>query len=122
MHYSILIYAQEDVTDRLSEDEVEAILQKHRDLQAALTKEGKLGPVAKLMGTSTAVTVATQGNAVVVLDGPFAETKEQLLGFYIVECETIEEAIEAAKQLPQGIATMEVRPIAWLGGPGAEGS
>ena len=99
MHYSILIYSEEGLFDRLSKDEQEAVLQKHRDLQTALTKDGKLGPVAKLMGTATAMTVGTQGQSVVVLDGPFAETKEQLLGFYIVECDKIEEAIEAAKQL-----------------------
>ena len=122
MHYSILIYADEGLFDRLPEEQQEALLQQHRDLQTKLTEEGKLGPVAKLMGTATAVTVRSQDQPTVVLDGPFAETKEQLLGFYIVDCETIEEAIEAAKLLPQGVATMEVRPIAWLGGSAAEAS
>jgi len=119
MHYSILIYADEGLFDRLPEEQQEAVLQKHRDLQAKLAEEGKLGPVAKLMGTSTAMTVRSQGQSVVVLDGPFAETKEQLLGFYVVECDSIEEAIDAAKQLPQGVAIMEVRPVAWFGGPGS---
>lgn len=119
MHYSILIYAVDGIFERLTEEQQEAALQKHRDLQAKLTEEGRLGAVAKLMATSAAMTVRSQGQSVVVLDGPFAETKEQLLGFYVVECDSIEDAIEAAKQLPQGIAAMEVRPIAWLGGPGS---
>lgn len=113
MLYTILIYGVEGVYDQMPPEEQEAVLDKHRALQKTLTAEGVLGPVAKLMETSAAVTIRSKGNSLVVTDGPFAETKEQLLGFYMVECETIEQAIEAAKALPQGLAAYEIRPVAW---------
>lgn len=115
MLYSVLIYGVEGVFERLPPAEQEAILQKHRDLQAKLGRDGRMGPTAKLMATSAAVTVRQDGQSVVVMDGPFAETKEQLLGFYVIECDTIDQAIEAAKQLPVDVASMEVRPVSWFG-------
>jgi hypothetical protein len=60
--------------------------------------------------------VQDSGSGLRVLDGPYAESKEQILGFYLVECTTIEEAVEAAEALPQGVAHMEVRPVSWAGG------
>lgn len=116
MLYSILIYAVEGVFDRLSPEEQEAQLQKHRDLQATLSNRDALGPVVRLMDTTSAVTIRKKGKAIHVFDGPFAETKEQFLGFYIMEAETLEDAIEAAKSLPQDIAAYEIRPILYAGG------
>jgi len=116
MLYSVLIYGVDGVFDRLPPDEQEALMDKHRALQQLHRDKGTLGPVAKLMGPAAAVTVRRDGDTVQVVDGPFAETKEQLLGFYVLDCETIEEAIEAAKSLPGDIATYEVRPIDWPGG------
>ena len=116
MHYAILIYASEGFFERLPEDEQERAMDKHRGLQRELGEKGTLGAVAKLMDTSAAMTIRKQGDSVLVLDGPFAETKEQLLGLYLVECETMDEAIEQAKKLPQGMAAYEVRPIGWAGG------
>ena len=51
-----------------------------------------------------------------VLDGPYSESKEQILGFYMIECDSIDAALEAAKALPRGVAYMEVRPVNWAGG------
>ena len=116
MQYAILIYATEGFFERLPEDEQERALQHHRDLQAEHDGKGTLGAVAKLMDTSSAMTVRKRGESVLVLDGPFAETKEQLLGLYIIECESIDDAIEQAKKLPQGMAAYEVRPVGWGGG------
>jgi hypothetical protein len=77
-----------------------------------LKDEGKLGPVARLMPTTTATHIRT-GKSPVVVDGPFAETKEQLLGFYLIDCATLDDAIETAKRLaaekPHG--TLEIRPV-----------
>jgi hypothetical protein len=114
MYYSILIFGAEGNYDALSPADQEAAMEQHRKLQSSLSTSGALGPVVKLLKTSTAVTVREKDGAPVVMDGPFAETKEQLLGFYVVECSSIEEAIEAAKKLPLGIASMEVRPIEWF--------
>ncbi len=116
MHYAILIYASEGFFDRLPEDEQERALDQHRALQKELNAKGTLGAVAKLMDTSAAMTIRKQGDNLLVLDGPFAETKEQLLGLYLVECESIDDAIEQAKKLPQDVAAYEVRPIGWIGG------
>jgi hypothetical protein len=115
MLYSILIFGEDGTFDQLSEAEQAATMSKHYALQERLADGGQNGPAAKLHATATAVTIREQGGVPVVTDGPFAETKEHLLGFYTIECETIEEAIEAAKLLPLDIATVEVRPISWFG-------
>ena len=117
MQYAILIYGVEGVYDRLPEDEQDRAMEKHRALQREHNAKGTLGSVARLMDTTTATTVRQQGDAVLVLDGPFAETKEQLLGLYILECDSMDEAIEQAKKLPQEIFSYEVRPVGWGGEP-----
>lgn len=116
MYYAILIYGVEGVFDRLPEADRQAFMKKHNDLQDDLRDEGKLGPVVRLIATSSAMTIRRQGEGLVVTDGPFAETKEALLGIYVVETETIEEAIEYAKRLPIEIGSLEVRPVGWAGG------
>jgi hypothetical protein len=113
MQYAILCYDTEELTTAWSKEEDAACMARLDTVQRTLAKAGKLGPVARLMPTTTATTLR-KGKDTVVLDGPFAETKEQLLGFYIVNCETLEEAIEAAREL--GIATgtngaYEIRPL-----------
>ena len=120
MQYAILIYANEGFFERLPQDEQDAVMDHHRQLQAEHGGKGTLGAVAKLMETSAAMTVRKRGDSVLVLDGPFAETKEQLLGLYILECSSMDDAIEQAKKLPQGVAAYEVRPVGWGGGTIAE--
>jgi hypothetical protein len=116
MLFTILIYGAEGLAERLPPEARETLLQMHRDLQAKLTMQGKYRGAVQLMPPSTAMNVQDTGNGLRVIDGPFAESKEQILGFYLVECDSIEEALEAAKALPQGVATMEVRPVNWAGG------
>ncbi|WP_419912976.1 YciI family protein [Hoeflea sp.] len=120
MQYAILIYANEGFFERLPSDEQDTAMDHHRALQAEHGAKGTLGAVAKLMETSAAMTVRKRGDNVLVLDGPFAETKEQLLGLYILECDNMDDAIEQAKKLPQGVAAYEVRPVGWGGGTIAE--
>jgi hypothetical protein len=82
-------------------------------VQDKLAKQGRLGPVARLMPTSAATTLR-KGKESVVLDGPFAETKEQFLGFYTLECNDLDEAVEFARELsevnPSG-GSYEIRPV-----------
>jgi hypothetical protein len=89
-------------------------------VQRKFEAQGRLGPVARLMPTSAATTLRKDRDPPLVLDGPFAETKEQLLGFYVLECANLDEALEAAKELgaanPGG--SYEIRPIRYLR-PGA---
>lgn len=123
MLYSILIYDSEAVTDRLSKDEEASRVQQHVAMQEALEAEGRLGPVARLMPSTAAVTLrpgtpgpGTPGPGTekpLVIDGPFAETKEQLLGFYLVECDSLQEALDAAQRLPLESGSLEVRPVGW---------
>ena len=113
MQYAILCYDTEELTAVWSKEQDAAVMARLDAVQRKLARAGKLGPVARLMPTTTATTLR-KGKDIVVLDGPFAETKEQLLGFYIVDCESLEEAIEAAREL--GVATgtagaFEIRPL-----------
>lgn len=116
MQYAILCYHSEDVVCAWSRDHDEAVMQRLKVVQERLAREGKLGPVARLLPTSTATTLRKQSDPPIVLDGPFAETKEQLLGFYVVDCKDLEEVLEIAKELGQANpgGSYEIRPIAVL--------
>ena len=79
-----------------------------------LARQGRLGPVARLLPT-TAATTLRKGREEMVIDGPFAETKEQLLGFYVIDCASLEEALDTAKELAKanpGTGSYEIRPVA----------
>ncbi|HKU37496.1 MAG TPA: YciI family protein [Polyangiales bacterium] len=113
MLYAILCYDQEEVVSAWTKEQDDAAIAKLKVVQDKWAQQSRLGPVARLMPT-TAATTLRKGTKPVVLDGPFAETKEQLLGFFVVECATLEEAIESAREL--GLASSsngayEIRPI-----------
>ncbi|HEX6239370.1 MAG TPA: YciI family protein [Polyangiales bacterium] len=113
MLYAILCYDSEDVVGNWTAEEDAAVMAKLTVVQEKLEQQGKLGPVARLSPTSSARTVRKR--QALVLDGPFAETKEQLLGFFVVDCATQEEALEVAHALggASGSAgAFEVRPMA----------
>lgn len=116
MLYSILIYGDELALQSIDNELSKSHLAKHKALQQQLLENNQLRPVAKLMPTTTAVTIsATDGDDVIVTDGPFAEIKEQLLGFYTVEAPSLESAISIASKLPLGQgASIEIRPIEWF--------
>ena len=123
MLYAILCYDSEDVVEAWSEAKESEVMERLGAVQAKLAAQGRLGPVARLMPTTAATTVR-KGAEPLVLDGPFAETKEQLLGFYIVDCETFEDAVAVAQELGQASGSAgahEVRPLR-LFRPGAAGS
>ena len=110
MLYSILIYVPEDLVDAMSKEEEESHIARHLQVHDKLSAEGRLGPCVRLMPTTTAVQYRTSSTAH-VLDGPFAETKEQLLGFYLVDCKSLEEAIDVARSLPSVRTIFEIRPV-----------
>lgn len=111
MLYAILCYHDEAVVGSWTKEEDDAVLAKRAVVTQKLKSKGKLGPVARLMPTTAATTVRS-GREPLVIDGPFAETKEQLLGFYIVDCTTFEEAIEAARELGRDeTGALEIRPL-----------
>ena len=116
MRYAIFCYQAEGEVCAMSKEQDEAMMGELFKAQAEAQKTVKFGPVARLMPTTAAMTVR-EGRELVVLDGPFAETKEQLLGFYVVDCASLDEAIEAAKKLAEPRAAMglrgalEIRPV-----------
>ncbi len=113
MLYAILCYDSEDVVESWTPDQDAAVIAKLEVVADKLAREGRLGPVARLMPTSTATTLR-KGKEPIVLDGPFAETKEQLLGFFVVECVSLEQAIDTAKELGRASSTSgsyEIRPL-----------
>jgi hypothetical protein len=121
MLYAILCYDSEEVVGSWTKEQDDAALARLEVVEQKLAQQGRLGPVARLMPTTRATTLR-KGRESLVIDGPFAETKEQLLGFFIVECATPEEAIEAARELGRASSSAgayEIRPIAiFKPGPG----
>ena len=115
MHYAILCYKAEEITAAWSKEEDAAVMAKLTVVQDKLAKERRLGPTARLMPTTTATTLR-KDNPPLVIDGPFAETKEQLLGFYIVDCASLEGALEVARDLAEANpgGAYEIRPVALL--------
>jgi hypothetical protein len=111
MLYAVLIYDLESEVGNLNPTELDTLIANHSTVQTKLAAQKKLGPVVRLMPTYEASTIKQREN--IVVDGPFAETKEQLLGFYTVDCATREEALEAAKMIGGACnaRTLEVRPI-----------
>lgn len=111
MFYCILCYNHESEIEAWTREKEAAVLAQREVVVQKLAALGRLGPVGRLMPTTTAMTVRASRQPL-VLDGPFAETKEQLLGFYLVECETLDEAIKVARDLVGDTGAMEVRPLA----------
>jgi hypothetical protein len=114
MLYAILCYNSEDICGAWTKEEDAAVMARLGVVQDKLAKQGRLGPVARLLPT-TAATSVRKAREPLVIDGPFVETKEQLLGFYVVDCDTLEDAIETAKELTHangGVGGYEIRPMA----------
>jgi hypothetical protein len=110
MLYAILCYNREAVVTAWSKEKDAQVMAHHEAVLERLAAQRKLGPVARLMPTTTATTLRDNGQPI-VMDGPFAETKEQLLGFYLIECSSLDEALELARPLASEGSTLEIRPV-----------
>ena len=123
MLYAILCYHDEAVVGGWTKEEDDAVMAKLAVVQEGLTKKGRLGPVARLMPTTAATTLRKDREQPFVIDGPFAETKEQLLGFYVVDCASLEQAIETSQELARANpgGAYEIRPIS-IFRPGSAGA
>ncbi len=114
MLYAILCYNSEEQIGAWTKDHHDAVMTGLGEVQRGLAEQGRLGPVARLLPTTTATTLRKDRDPPIVIDGPFAETKEQLLGFYVIECADLEQALETARDLgranPGG--AFEIRPLA----------
>ena len=115
MLYAILCYNSEDVVGSWTKEEDDAVMAKLAVVQEKLAKQGRLGPVARLLPTTAATTLRKGSEPPLVIDGPFAETKEQLLGFYIVECADARRGARdraRARRAPTRGGAYEIRPVA----------
>lgn len=122
MLHAILCYNEEQAVGAWSKEEDDAVMDRLAVIERRLADAGTLGPVARLTPTGNARTLRKGDGKALVLDGPFAETKEQLLGFYLVDCETVEEALDIARDLAAanpGLGCYEVRPVAVYHAPGS---
>jgi hypothetical protein len=112
MLYALLCYNSEETVFSWSKAEDDAVMARLGVVQERLAQQRKLGPSLRLMPT-TAATTLRKSDPPMVIDGPFAETKEQLLGFYVLDCDDLEEALEIARELgranPGG--SYEIRPL-----------
>jgi hypothetical protein len=119
MRYMFLVYTNEQSTEAASPQEHERIAVQHRQVMDETGKRGILRGAEPLEPTRTATTVRVEKGKVIVTDGPFAETKEQLAGYYILDCKDLDEAREWAARIPTacggGTGCIEIRPIRFQG-------
>jgi len=117
MRYMLLMYSRE-TPEGPSPEEVEYLIRGNAAVIADARRKGTLLAVEGLKSTASATTVRLEEGHAVVTDGPFAETKEQLAGFYILECKDLDEAVEWARRIPTGCkgkpGCIEIRPVADL--------
>ena len=116
MKYALLIYSNEAEDAKMTEAEQEVDMGKYIALNEEIATAGKLHGGEALMPTSMATTVRVQNYKTLATDGPFAETKEQLGGFYLVDCKDLDEAIAYAAKIPAAAhGSVEVRPLMEIG-------
>ena len=112
MKYMCLIYDAEGVWDGLPEDERNAVYEEYGAFTQSLHDSGAYVSADQLQPIATATTVRVRNGETLVTDGPFAETKEQLGGYYLIECKDIDEATKWAAKCPSAtIGSIEVRPV-----------
>jgi hypothetical protein len=112
MKYLLAIYSNEVEWGGLSDSDRQAMYAEYAELSEDLGRRGMMIDGAELRPTSAATTVRVRDGRSLVTDGPFAETKEQLGGYFVIECDTIDEAIESAARIPGARhGSIEVRPL-----------
>lgn len=113
MRYALLIYASEQDWASQSEEQAQQQFQDYMAFTKDIVDRGIMRSGEALQPTATATTVRVRDGETLSTDGPFAETKEQLGGFYLLECADIDEALGWAEQVPQSPGVVaEIRPVA----------
>ncbi|MGH6929015.1 MAG: YciI family protein [Dongiaceae bacterium] len=112
MKYLCLIFTEEKKLEALSKDEWDALLREHLDFDETLRKSGHFVVAEALQPVQTATTVRVRNGRLSTTDGPFAETKEQLTGFFLIEARDRNDAVQVAGRIPSArLGSVEVRPI-----------
>ena len=114
MYYALLCYNNEDVVWSWSKAEDDAVMARLGAVHDRLVREGKMWPALRLLPTTSATTLRKTEEPPLVIDGPFAETKEQLLGFYVVDVADLDTALALARELAEANpgGSYEIRPVA----------
>ncbi len=112
MRYLLLICDDETASQALSPEEMAALKAEYMAVAGDMDRQGVLRGAERLRPTAEATTVRVRDGRTFASDGPFAETKEQIAGYFLVDCQDLDEAIEMAARLPAArTGTVEVRPI-----------
>ena len=112
MQYMLLIYDTEENLNSMTEEESQAFMKRYMDYTQALQDAGVFLAGDALQGIATATTVRNREGTTSHSDGPFAETKEQLGGYYLIDCENLDQALEWASRCPTAdLGSIEVRPV-----------
>jgi hypothetical protein len=112
MLYAILIHDDEKQLATIPQAEIDKVIAEYRAFTADLRASGKLVTSQRLQPTTSATTVRVRNGKTLTTDGPFAETKEQLGGFYLIEADDLNAAIQVAARVPSArFGSIEVRPI-----------
>ncbi len=112
MRYLLLIAGEESQMQAATAEQGEATMAEYAEFGKTMAERGVLQGGERLRFTSDATTVQVRDGEVLATDGPFAETKEQLAGYYVVDCKNLDEAIEVASKIPGArTGSIEVRPI-----------
>ena len=119
MKYMLLCCHEEKKVDSMSKSDVDALMEETMAYCEALKKSGHLLAVEALEPIQAAMSVTVRNGKLAVTDGPFAETKEQLGGFFLISARDLNEAIQVASRFPSvRFGTMEVRPVRDIGSGG----
>lgn len=112
MRYVLLIYGSEEITGGMTAEERGALMLGHATFAQETQQRNLLTGGEPLQPTGTATTVRVRNGQAMITDGPFAETKEQLAGFYVLNCKDLDEAIEMASKIPDAAhGCVEIRPV-----------
>lgn len=112
MQYMLLIYGDESAWESMSEEEMTRVYEAHSAYGAEMEKAGVIRGGAELKPSSTATTIRFDGAKSRVVDGPFAESKEHLGGYYLIEVDDLEQAISWARRMPaMESGAVEIRPL-----------
>jgi hypothetical protein len=113
MRYMMLIYSRED--EAATPEDMGAVAMAHKSVMDETSRRGIFRAADPLQASSTATTIRLQDGKALVTDGPYAETKEQLAGYYILDCQDLDEALAWAAKIPTACAggggCVEVRPL-----------
>ncbi|MDP8999990.1 MAG: YciI family protein [Myxococcota bacterium] len=113
MQYIVLIYGDEEKWSKVTPEQMAKVMDEYREFTQGIVKSGHFRAGARLQSTSSATTLRERSGRRLMTDGPFAEAKEYLGGYYLLECEHLDEAIEIAGRIP-GLRfgdALEIRPV-----------